>query len=297
MVAYVVERLDPVALTSSEPLRSMDWMSPFVWREADRLRMMMRGVPAPLRPGDLTGLIWHGESADGLNFTMDDRPAIMPGLPEHDDGGVEDPTVQIVPGGLMVFYTGVDVNRHQGCLLVATGTSVDTLITRELLLKAPKGQGNIKEATLAQASDGSWRLFYEFAREDSSRIGLASAPGLGGEWTPLSEPIPIRPEAWDNWHLSTGPIVSLPGRDPVMFYNGATADARWRIGWVTFDADFARITDRSVEPMLMPPPATDRNAVDIAFAASALITERGTIDLYYSLEDRILSRAIVAVYD
>ena len=113
----------------------------------------------------------------------------------------------------------------------------------------------------------------------------------------MKEMVPVREDSWDNWHLSTGPIVQMPGRDPVMFYNGATADARWRIGWVTFDPDFTRITDRGVEPLLVPPPAKDRAATDIAFAASTVVQQDGCIHLYYSLEDRMLARAHVRLFD
>jgi hypothetical protein len=82
-----------------------------------------------------------------------------------------------------------------------------------------------------------------------------------------------------------------------MFYNGATHDARWRIGWVTLDRNCECMTDRGVEPMLVPPPAKDRAATDIAFAASAVLQDDGLIHLYYSLEDRMLSRAVVRAYD
>ena len=80
-----------------------------------------------------------------------------------------------------------------------------------------------------------------------------------------------------------------------MFYNGATHDARWRIGWISFDPDFTRVTGRGFEPLLMPPPALDRQATDIAFAAST-VTEGDQIALYYSLEDRLLRRAMVRRY-
>lgn len=64
-----------------------------------------------------------------------------------------------------------------------------------------------------------------------------------------------------------------------MFYNGATRDARWRIGWISFDPTFTRVTDRGIEPVILPPPASDRSAPDIAFAASAVV-EDGCILLY-----------------
>jgi len=66
-----------------------------------------------------------------------------------------------------------------------------------------------------------------------------------GPWEVAEDPFTIREDSWDNWHLSTGPIIALPGRDPVMFYNGATVDARWRIGWITFDANFEKVTARA----------------------------------------------------
>lgn len=297
MVAYVVEETEHVCLSCVEPLKSMDWMSPYVWQAEGKYWMMMRGVPNPLRIEDPTGVIWCGCSDDGLEFSMYDKPAIVPGPDDIDAGGVEDPTVHLVDDGLMVFYTGVEAGRRQGSLLVATGPDFNHLKKRAVTLKAPEGQGNIKEATLAQATDKSWRLFYEFARDGASRIGMAKAPAFGGEWSAMEEMVPVREDSWDNWHLSTGPIVQLPGKDPVMFYNGATHDARWRIGWVTFDPDFTRITERGEEPMLVPPPAKDRTATDIAFAASTVVQGDGSIHLYYSLEDRMLARACVRLYE
>ena len=83
--------------------------------------------------------------------------------------------------------------------------------------------------------------------------------------------------------MSTGPIVAWPGCDPVMFYNGATHDARWRIGWITFDRDFGAVTGRGLEPLIMPPPAEDRSATDIAFAAS-IVLEDERAALYYSVD-------------
>jgi hypothetical protein len=77
-----------------------------------------------------------------------------------------------------------------------------------------------------------------------------------------------------------------------MFYNGATADARWRIGWIAFDEDFTRVIDRCIEPMIVPPPPKERAGTDIAFAAS-LIDDGRDVHLYYSLEDRVLRRAVV----
>jgi predicted GH43/DUF377 family glycosyl hydrolase len=296
MVTYAVEQLDDVALIGGPLASDTDLMSPFVWREDETYRIMVRGVPYPLRPTDPTGLIAGGRSKDGLLFAMDPTLAIVPGGGPDDRGGCEDPTVvRLADGQYRVFYTGVDAARKQSAMILASGPDLMSLTKTELVLKAPPGEGNIKEATLAQTSSGEWRLFYEYAADEASRIGMAASVSPDGPWTVLRDPFGIREDSWDNWHLSTGPMTIVEGEDPVMFYNGATHDARWRIGWISFDPDFTKVTGRGIEPMLVPPPPTQRASTDIAFAASTVM-EGDRIALYFSLEDRKLRRALIRRY-
>lgn len=309
-VTYVVVAVDEVTVDLAReggPIAGQDLMSPYVWTDGHGIRLLLRVVPRPLGPGDPTGVIYAGTSADGLAFTLDPEPAIRPGPEVDDAGGCEDPTVVLAEDGhLLVYYTGVDKARQQGAMMVARGSDLTHLAKERVALKAPPGEGNIKEATVAQGADGRFRLFYEYAAPigpeghilidkgvGASRIGMAVGPTADGLWEVAEDPFGVRPDSWDNWHLSTGPIVAQPGCDPVMFYNGATLDARWRIGWVSFDADYTRVTARGLMPLVVPPPAQDRDATDIAFAASCLVEEDGTIRLYFSLEDRILRRATV----
>jgi predicted GH43/DUF377 family glycosyl hydrolase len=272
-------------------------MSPYVWTDDDGCHLLVRVLPNPLGPGDPTGVIYTGHSRDRLNFTMRPEPAIAPGPGRDDIAGVEDPTVVIAEDHeLLVYYTGVHGDPLQGCLMVARGEDLNSLKKERVALQAPPDEGNIKEATVAQGSDGRWRLFYEYAKDHASRIGLALGDTPDGPWEVVDDPFTIREEMWDNWHLSTGPIVAMPGRDPVMFYNGATADARWRIGWIAFDPNFERVTARGLEPLIVPPPPEHRAATDIAFAASCLVKEE-EIHLYFSAEDRVLRRAVVRMFE
>ena len=302
MPAYAVEQLDVVTISSGSIIDGMDLMSPFVWKEGALYRMMVRGVPRPLIASEPTGIIAGGASADGLAFEMDKELAITPGPGADDAGGCEDPTVVVTgtghgpaSSGYLVYYTGVDAAHAQSAMILASGPDLRSLGKQELVLKAPPGEGNIKEATLTQTPAGDWRLFYEYAADEASRIGMAAGPMPQGPWTVQPDPFGIREDSWDNWHLSTGPMTTIPGQDPVMFYNGATHDARWRIGWVSFDPNFTRVTGRGLEPLLVPPPATDRADTDIAFAASTVM-EGELIAVYYSIEDRILRRALVRRY-
>ncbi len=274
-------------------LDGFDLMSPYVWEKDGERQLLVRAVKRPRTPDDPTGVIYSGRCPEGLHFAIDPVPALVPGPDFTDAGGVEDPTVVFsAHDTLQVFYTGVDGRREQGSLLVAQGADLRSLVKDRVLLKAPEGEGNVKEATVAQGADGRFRLFYEYARDRASRIGMAVGEGPEGPWDVADDPFTVREQSWDRWHLSTGPIVARPGQPPVMFYNGATIDAHWRIGWIAFDPDFTRVIARCEAPLLIPKPPEHPGDTDIAFAASCL-DDGETIYLYYSVEDRWLRRASI----
>ncbi len=291
---FNVEAIDDVTLRGSAALLARDFMSPFIWAEPDgRFGIMVRAVPPPDHASD-TGVIWAGWSEDGLIFDMLAAPSIVGGPGAHDAGGVEDPTVvRMENGGYVVYYTGVNADMAHGELAYASGPSLDRLEKSGIVLASTKSRGNTKEATVGRTADGHWRLFYEYAAREASQVGLAIGPAVDGPWEEQPTPFLPRESSWDNWHLSTGPMLMDDPETPVMFYNGATHDARWRIGWIAFARDCMSVLDRGIEPLITPPPVDDRSAVDIAFAAS-VVANNGSIWLYYSLEDRRLARALIS---
>jgi predicted GH43/DUF377 family glycosyl hydrolase len=290
---FNVEAIDAVGLEAHPALAERDLMSPYVWQlDNKKFAILVRAVPRAGTAATDTGTIWYGESADGLSFTMDDAPVLVPGPGELDIGGCEDPTPVFVDGQWVVYYTGVDATHSSGQMLYAEGPDLHALVKKGVALASSKTEGNTKEATIERTADGRWRLFYEFARDDASLVGLALGSGVAGPWHEQPAPFSPRTDQWDSWHLSTGPMLTSDPDVPVMFYNGATRDARWRIGWVAFDRDCTKVVDRCIEPLIVPPPQLERAAADIAFAAS--VVEMGeVVHLYYSLADRTLERAVV----
>ena len=156
---------------------------------------------------------------------------------------------------LLVFYTGVDGKREQGCLCVASRARPRPPDQAEGPAPGARGrrqhQGGHGRARGRRALPAVLRI--------RPRQRLAHRPRLAddpcGPWQVAADPFTVREDLWDTWHLSTGPILARDGQPPVMFYNGATADARWRIGWIAFDENYTRVVDRCIEPLLVPPPA------------------------------------------
>ena len=291
MSDFAVERTDPLTLERSEQILDMYTLSPFVWRDGSNFPILLRLVPRrDEMPAEKISRIHIGTSEDGLHFKIEDVSVIAPGPEKEDQDGCEDPTLAVVGNQVFVYYSGWNETEKCGQMLLTVGPDARHLEKQGVKLASTAAAANPKEATLVPLADGTWRLFFEYAGEGASKIGLASAPAVDGPWSVLNPPFAARPGGWDGWHLSPGPMLMDDPERPVMFYNGATRETRWRIGWIAFDAECSRVVARSAEPMfdLAPPMAGD---TDIAFAASCVETDDNTVWLYYSVADKDLFRA------
>ena len=290
MPSFRVKATEPLTLAAVPPLSEMYTLSPFVWKDGGRWELLVRAVP---RLDDTPALkiacAFYGVSDDGLHFQMDATPAIAAGPDADDLDGCEDPTVAIWNGAYYVYYTGWNGSKQQGNLLLATGPDPRHLVKRGVYLASSPEVANPKEATIVSVPDGTWRLFFEYAEGGASKIGIASAPAVDGPWTVGAPLFESRPDTWDNWHLSTGPMLQADPSRPVMFYNGATRDAHWRIGWIAFDAGYTQVVDRCGDPLIVPPMPMGTDS-DIAFAASSVET-KDAVYLYYSVADQYMMRA------
>lgn len=289
---FAVAEIESLELERRSPLAEMYTLSPFVWRQRPQYGLLLRAVNRSTIPAEKVARIYYGHSCNGLRFIMGDHPVIAPGPGEDDKDGCEDPTLAIVDGTYYVYYTGWNQTFKRGQLLLAGGPDIEHLEKRGVALSSTAQCENPKEATIVPVADGTWRLFFEYAFGGASKIGIASAPAVNGPWRILDSFFDSRPERWDSWHLSTGPVLTTEPRRPVMFYNGATSEAKWRIGWAIFDETYTRIVARCEEPIITPPPPGKPSDTDIAFAASS-VEEDDAIYLYYSIADKTMFRATV----
>ncbi|PTQ13184.1 hypothetical protein CLG96_03400 [Sphingomonas oleivorans] len=289
MRGFVVENLEPLSLARGPRIAGMYALSPYVWKEGDAYSLMLRIVPDEPNPADKIARIHYGRSKDGLHFILDDEPVIAPGPDADDLDGCEDPTVIALPEGYFVYYTGWNETRKEGKLLLAKGPDPKRLAKIGVAIESAPDRRNPKEATVIATPQGDWRMFFEYAAGEASKIGVARAATVDGPWS-LAQPLcAARPGRWDGWHISTGPVWQPQHGAPIMFYNGANQNAHWRIGWIMLDASYVQIVERAEEPLIIPPPP-EGDATDIAFAASC-ISEGDLVQLYYSVADKDMLRA------
>ncbi len=184
-------------------------LSPCVWQENGRYDLLLRVVNHAKVPSDKVARIHYGTSNDGIEFTLEEAAVIAPDPDPNafDNGGCEDPTVAYVDGTYNVYYSGWNGHFGRGELLLASGPDIHHLKKRGIALPSSAHIANPKEATIVRAPGGTWRLFFEYAHEGKSKVGLAASQSVRGPWE-IREPLfDARPQTWDSWHLSTGPIL------------------------------------------------------------------------------------------
>lgn len=291
MTAFTVGETASLEIKCPGSLAEMYTLSPFVWREDQTYGLLLRVVNHSDIPAEKVSRVHYGTSQDGLAFTVGDQPVIAPGPGTDDRDGCEDPTLATVQDMTYVYYSGWNQRSERGQLMLAAGVNAEHLEKRGVAIPYTKEQENPKEASILQAADGTWRLFFEYSHGGASRVGLATSPAVDGPWTVRDSPFQARPGQWDDWHLSPGPVLSFDSAHPVMFYNGGTHEAHWRIGWVQFDEQCLRVIDRGDQPLITPPPG-EPGDTDIAFIASA-VQQGQDIFLYYSVADKTLVRTTI----
>ena len=104
----------------------------------------------------------------------------------------------LAPTSLSRYYTGWNEHLKRGELLLASGSSLTRLEKRGIALPSMPSYLNPKEAEIVRADDGTWRLFFEYANDDRSKIGIASSDRVDGPWTVEKPLFEARP-GWDQW--------------------------------------------------------------------------------------------------
>jgi predicted GH43/DUF377 family glycosyl hydrolase len=282
---------DPEPLEFKRPphLERFFVLSPFVTCRAGQYEVLLRLVNRDEDPSRKISRIHCAASSDGRRFDVGPE-VIGPGAADEPDGaGCEDPTLAFDGDSYRVFYSGYNAQLRRSSMLAATGRALLELRKLGMVLKPDDAYANRKEAALVVTPTG-FRMFFEYARDGASQIGAADASALAGPWTYADAPIRCRADAFDSWHLSPSSAIRRADGSHVLFYNGASKKADWRVSYALLDETATVVLDRPTAPLLSPF-GLDAGDTDIAFGASALVDPVGDVWLYYSIADRKTYRA------
>jgi predicted GH43/DUF377 family glycosyl hydrolase len=286
---------DPEPLEFRRPpnLDSFYVLSPFVMCRDGRYETLLRLVNRDKDPSKKISRIHCATSLDGRQFDVGPE-VIGPGATDEPDGaGCEDPTLAFDGESYRVFYSGYNAQHRRSSLLAATGPALLGLRKVGMVLMPDDAYTNPKEAAPVVTPTG-FRMFFEYARDGASQVGAADASDLTGPWTYAESPIGCRADAFDSWHLSPSSAIRRADGSHVLFYNGASKKADWRISYALLDETATVVLDRPIAPLISPF-GLDAGDTDIAFGASALVDQVGDVWLYYSIADRKTYRSRLRV--
>jgi beta-1,2-mannobiose phosphorylase / 1,2-beta-oligomannan phosphorylase len=293
--ADVVAPDEPQLLEFRRPPDLADYfvLSPYVVRSERGYEMLLRMVNPSDDAAEKVSRIYYASSSDGIAFDVGPE-VIAPGLRDELDGaGCEDPTIVWTAGAYAVFYSGYNAVSNSTSMLRAVGTSLTDLTKKGLVFQPDAVHRNTKEAAVIPTPNG-FRIFFEYAQGGASLIGVADAPRIEGPWAFDVSPFVPRPSDFDSWHLSPSSAIRCSDGTHVLFYNGASKEAAWRIGYAVLDETGTILLDRPDEP-LIEPFGLMGDDTNIAFAASAVVENAKNACVYYSIADRRPCRVNVSI--
>lgn len=216
-------------------------------RQGDRTWMIFRGEDAAEPPTAITGRLGLAYSDDGVHFTREPEPVLVPEA-DYERRGVEDPRLIAVDGTYYLTYTSYDGVSARLCL--ATSKDLRNWERHGVLFPdfAPTRDWTKSGAILPEKVDGHWIMYF-----GDTDIWLATSDDLI-HWTYDPEPV-LRPRKgyFDARLVEPGPPPLRTKDGILLLYNSADDTNRYAAGFALFDAaDPKKLLKRSEIPVLEP---------------------------------------------
>jgi predicted GH43/DUF377 family glycosyl hydrolase len=211
------------------------------------------------RAQDRSGISTLGRatSHDGIRFTRDDSPVLIPEAPYEKGGGVEDPRLTRVDGLWYLTYTAYDGKDAQ--LALATSRDLRRFDRRGVIMPANRGRWNVhwtkSGAILPERVNGKYWMYYMAdATGAYDQTGVAWSSDLLTWNEALDHPVlPRRSGSFDARVVEPGPPPVLTDEGILLIYNGADGALVYRTGWALFDRrDPTRLIARAETPIFSP---------------------------------------------
>lgn len=254
------------------------------------------------RVEDLTGssCLWLARSDDGIHFTPDPEPALLPTSEEPfgaiENFSLEDPRITPIDGTYYITYVAYS---NYGCVTVLARTDDFRHYERVAVMTLPDNKDVV---LFPERIDG------RYAKLDRP---MTRPPGVGDIWITFSpdlihwgDPRPVmtpRPRKWDSYKIGAGaPPIKTP-YGWLEIYHGVRETAAgllYRLGAVLLDLKEPwRVVGRADEAILSPlfPEDFAGNVGNVVFTCGAILEEDGELKVYYGAADHVMCLATAPV--
>jgi predicted GH43/DUF377 family glycosyl hydrolase len=220
-------------------------------------------------------------SKDGVNFEIDDAPAIFPAN-DYETFGIEDPRISLIDGTYYISYVAVSPFGVTTCLI---STRDFIFFQRHGVIFCPEN----KDAVLfPEKVEGKFYALHRpvsplFRKQD---IWIAESPDLQcwGNHRHLMGP---RPGHWDEAKIGAGAVPFKTDRGWLEIYHGVDRSNRYCLGAVLLDgAEPWKIIARANKPILEPQAGYECDGFfgNVVFSCG-LLCEDDNVKIYYGAAD------------
>ncbi len=220
-------------------------------------------------------------SKDGIHFTLDDKPTIMPNAREE-GWGMEDPRITKIGQIYYINYTAVSANGA-ATALISTEDFIE--YTRHGIIFLPEN----KDVTIfPEKINGK---YYAFNRPVPKAIGTPDI-WIGESqdllhWGSYRHFYGVSESSWENGRIGGGAPPVKTERGWIKIYHAADKNNRYCLGAFLLDLnDPARIIAKSESPLLEPEMEYEVNGFfgNVVFTCGCIL-EGNNIKIYYGAAD------------
>ncbi len=234
-------------------------------------------------------------STDGVNFTVDDTPAIAPQT-DMEEYGVEDPRATFVEGQWHITY--VSVSRWGITTSLATTTDFRSFERRGVIFLPDHKDVVIFPERVGGAYAALTRpMPQSFSRIFGIWIAFSADLRAWGGHETLCLP---RWEYWDELRTGASTVPFRVDDGWLELYHGVDRNTRYAMGALLLDADDPRkVLARSAQPILEPFEPFERMGLfnETIFSCGHVELADGRIRMYYGAADSCIAAADFDVRD
>ena len=227
-------------------------------------------------------------SADGVNFTIDDEPAVFPEM-DYENFGVEDPRITKIDDTYYIVYKVVsDTGICTGLITTTDFKKFD----RKGIIFCPE---NIDVVMFPEKIDGK---FYALTRPVPMYIGprgiwIASSPDAIN-WG-CHKPIILPREGDFDGAKTGGSCVPIKTKDGWLeIYHGSDENDKYSLAAALLDLnDPTKVIARSKKPLMHPEADYETKGFygNVVFSCGAISKDNGEVMIYYGASDELTAAA------
>jgi beta-1,2-mannobiose phosphorylase / 1,2-beta-oligomannan phosphorylase len=233
-------------------------------------------------------------SKDGVNFKIDEQPAMFPAN-VYEKFGIEDPRITFINGKYYINYSAI--SNITGVTTCLASTEDFKTFTRHGVIFTPDN----KDIAIFPEKIGG--KYYAFNRPASAEyktrdMWISESPDLVC-WGNHKRLMGAREGYWDDGRIGCSAVPFKIDEGWLEIYHGASASNRYCLGALLLDSnDPSKVIARSIEPIIEPETEYELHGFfgNVIFNCGVLF-EDNLVKIYYGAADTCIGYAEIRIKD